>query len=283
MISDSLFTIFSNGQLNTSSNDPLVLLDAGIHTIGGGFEPILFKLQGFNTDPVTGLGTDKPINFTGSGGRVGTLLKAINGASVEVQVGGIGGQFLAIDTALLEASAPIIHLIGSSTTQSSLTTAAPTLNLFQSMVTSLGPVVALDKGIINVTEGALINLTAGSQMNVTGDLLSLINGSRINVVNGPLIRVDGVALTGTAPAASTLSVSGALVNFGGTGNNAIVVTNAITPTATMSGLPVSATTGGSISIGPNPVKNPTLGTISVSNGGSLIQASNNGVVNIAAP
>ncbi len=46
-------------------------------------------------------------------------------------------------------------------------------------------------------------------------------------------------------------------------------------------LPLSATTGGSIAIGPNPVKNPSLGNISVT--GSLIEASNNGVVNITAP
>ena len=157
------------------------------------------------------------------------------------------------------------------------------MDLFRSQVTSLGPVIALDKGLINVTNGALINLTQGSNMNVTGDLLSLINASTINVVNGPLIRVDGVAPTGTSPAVSTLSVTGALVNFGGTGGNQIVVNNAIAPTATLSGLPVSATGGGAVSIGPNPVKNPGLGSITVNGGGSLIQATNSGVVNITAP
>ena len=75
---------------------------------------------------------------------------------------------------------------------------------------------------------------------------------------------------------------GALVAFGGTGGNAIVVTNAIAPTSMQSGLPVSATGGGSISIGPNPVKEPTLGSISVSPGGSLIQATGGGTVTITA-
>ncbi|MBI2229301.1 MAG: hypothetical protein HYU46_09390 [Deltaproteobacteria bacterium] len=101
----------------------------------------------------------------------------------------------------------------------------------------------------------------------------MANGSRINVFNGPLINVAG--------AGSVLDVSGALVNFGGTGGNKIIVNNSIAPTATLSGLPVSATTGGSVSIGPNPVKNPGLGNISVT--GSLIQATNNGQVKIGAP
>ncbi len=117
-------------------------------------------------------------------------------------------------------------------------------------------------------------------MNVTGDLLSLINASKINVVNGPLIKVDGVSGTGVA---SLLDVTGALVNFGGTGGNQIVVNNAIAPTATKSGLLVSETGGGAVFIGPIPVKNPGLGSITVNGGGSLIQATNSGVVNITAP
>ncbi|MBI4490450.1 MAG: hypothetical protein HY694_15310, partial [Deltaproteobacteria bacterium] len=109
-------------------------------------------------------------------------------------------------------------------------------------------------------------------MKVTGDLLSLFSGSKINVVNGPLISAAGVG--------SLLNVSGALVNFGGTGGNKIIVNNSITPTATLSGLPVSATFGGAVSIGPNPVNNPSLGNISVT--GSLISATNGGKVDIKA-
>jgi hypothetical protein len=77
-----------------------------------------------------------------------------------------------------------------------------------------------------------------------------------------------------------LDVSGALVHFGGTGGNKIIVNNGTAPTATLSGLPVSATSGGTITIGPHPVKNPSLGTIQAT--GSLIQASNGGTVNITA-
>jgi hypothetical protein len=149
------------------------------------------------------------------------------------------------------------------------------MDLFKSSIISAGPVVALDRGLINVQNGPLISLASGSRLEVTGDLLKLFNGSRINVFNGPLILVTD--------SGSLLSVSGALVRFGGTGGNAIVVNNNVTPTGTPQGLPVSATGGGSISIGPYPVKDPGLGSISVSQGGSLIQTTNGGKVTITAP
>ena len=281
-----------------NSAAPVVQLNGGTHTVGTADATAndtsnqLFGLEGLTTDPKTGLGTDQPVKgngvnpgpFAGASNPIGTLLKGTDGATIGVKKGAGdvgGGQALFLDTALLEASAPIISLIGSATAQTSLTTDGPTLDIFKSQVTSLGPVVALDKGLINVQSGPLINVTNGSILNVSGDLLSLINGSQITVVNGPLIRVDGVAPTGTSPAVSTLSVTGALVNFGGTGGNQIVVNNTIDPTVTLSGIPVNTATGGTVSIGPNPVKNPSLGNISVT--GSLIEASNNGVVNITAP
>jgi hypothetical protein len=299
-----LVDINGGGQLVMNSSDPVVLFTAGTHTVGtddstGNNTPNrLFRLSGVNTDGTTGLGTDQPIKgtnppFDGATNPIGVLLKATDGATIEVKRGAgdtFGTNALRLDTALYEATAPIINLIGSATTPTTLTTTGDpsnpigdTINLFRSKVVSLGPVVALDKGIINVTNGALINLTSGSNMTVTGDLLSLINQSKINVVNGPLIKVSGVAPTGTSPAVSTLNVSGALVNFGGTGGNQIIVNNAIAPTATVSGLPVNTATGGTIAIGPNPVKNPGLGSITVNGGGSLIQATNNGAVNITAP
>ena len=221
----------------------------------------IFDFWGTKTavDPDTGA-------EVGSGATVthgGPLLEASGGATVDTQ------KVLKLDMALLEATAPIISLIGTPTAQTTLTTQQSTIDLIKSKVTSNGPVVAMDKSFINVTNGALINLTYGSNMKVIGDLISMLSGSKINVVNGPLISVAG--------AGSLLDVSGALVNFGGTGGNKIIVNNSITPTATLSGLPVSATYGGSISIA-NPIKNPSLGSISVN--GSLISATNGGKVNV---
>jgi hypothetical protein len=155
---------------------------------------------------------------------------------------------------------------------------------------SLGPVIALDNGLITVNNGPLINLRQGTTMDVAGDLLSLTNGSKINVVNGPLILVTGNSGGGTSPSLSTLNVGGGLVNFGGSGGNTIVVNNSIlpnqaNPTAT-AGIPVS---GANISI-TNPIKNSGLGSITI-NGvavgsggtftGSLIQTQNGGRVTIS--
>jgi len=261
----SMVGLLDGSRLTTTSSDPLVWLQNGTYALSTIDGTAIFDFWGRETalDPVTGVsvGTGKTVEHGGP------LLQASGGATVNT------AKVLKLDTALLEATAPVIGLISSGNTQTSLTTSGSTIDLIKSRVTSLGPIVALDKGLINVTNGPLLNLTQGSNMKVTGDLLNLVSGSKINVVNGPLIAVGGNG--------SLLDVSGALVNFGGTGGNQIVVNNGITPTATLSGLPVSTTTGGTVTIGSNPVKNPSLGTISVT--GSLIQATNNGTVNITAP
>jgi FecR protein len=248
------------GQVLSTSSAPLIALNGGTLTSRGH----LFMLSG--DDPSAGLGR-VPVGASQIGGA---LLEATNGAAIDIT-----SNALRLDTALLEATAPVIRLIGSSTTATSLTTGGSTMDLFRSSVTSTGPVVALDKGVINVHSGPLINLADGSSLIVTGDLLSLLNGSKINVFNGPLVQVTG--------AGSLLNVGGALVFFGGSGGNQIIVNNSIPPTALPGGMPVSATTGGSITIGPNPVTNPGLGSFAVSPGGSVLQATNGGTVNVGAP
>jgi hypothetical protein len=197
-----------------------------------------------------------------------------------------------VDKALLAASAPIVNLINNSTVNTS-PTGAGLMNVNLSSVTSLGPVFGLNNSTLTVNNGPLLALVVGSQMTVTGDFASLLNGSKITVLNGPLISVDGINAKGTA---STLTINGALINFGGTGGNQVIINNTITPTATLNGgIPVSQTgTGSSITIpGSNPIKNPSLGTLKV-NGtlvtptggaytGSVIQATGGGKVTITAP
>jgi hypothetical protein len=261
----SMVGLLDGSRLSTTSSDPLVWLQEGVYSLSTIDGTAIFDFWGTATavDPQTGVsvGTGRTVEHGGP------LLQASGGATVNT------AKVLKLDTALLEATAPVIRLVGSGNSQTSLTSSGTTIDLIKSKVTSLGPVIALDRGLINVSDGPLINLTKGSSMNVIGDLLSLVSGSKVNVVNGPLIAVSGNG--------SLLGVSGALVNFGGTGGNQIVVNNTITPTATLSGLPVSTANGGAVAIGSNPVKNPSLGTISVT--GSLIQATNNGTVNITAP
>ncbi len=300
-----LVDIQTGGQLVMNSADPVVLLNGGTHTIGtadtttNNTSNRMFGLSGRATDSAgndltdaAGLGTDQPIKgngvnpapFTGASNPIGTLLKATGGATVEVKIGAndaSGGRAVRLDTALYEATLPIIDLVGSASTQTILTTARDTIRMDQSKAVSLGPVIALDKGLINVTSGALIRLNSGSNWNVTGDLLKLISGSKINVVNGPLIRVDGTSAKG---AASQLSISGALVNFGGTGGNTIIVRNGLCSgscaTKGASSFNVLEQCGGTITISGTDVKNPSLGSFDVGATDAVIQVRNSGTVTI---
>ncbi len=282
-VAGNLVSIFGGAKLESTTTDPLIKLTGGTHEIGSG-TPVgvgsLLDLRGITTDPVTGLGTDEVLK-TG-----GAFLEA---DPTTITLGG-NGNAIRIDTALLAASAPIIKLINSTLNTSDTgdsTTGA--MHLYQSSVTSFGPVFGLDNSTLTIKSGPALSLTGGSNLTVNGDFASLVNGSKITVVSGPLIYVAGSSPTGTP---STLNVSGGLVNFGGTGGNQVIVNNSIAPTTTLSGLPVNVGGGGSsISIGSNPIKNPGLGSVTI-NGtpagsgpftGSLIQATGGGKVNITAP
>ena len=258
----SVVGLRDGGRLVSTSADPLVWLQGGNYALSTVSGNSIFDLQATTTavDSQTGveIGTIQSVTHDGA------FLHASDGATINTQ------KVLKLDTTLLAATMPLINLLGSSSAQTSLTTETYAIDLFKSKVVSNGPVIALDKGLINVNNGALINLSSGSQLITVGDLLRMTNGSKINVFNGPLINVSGTG--------SLLDVGGALVNFGGSGGNTIIVNNHIAPTATLSGLPVSATSGATISMGPSPIKNPSLGSISVT--GSLIQAINGGQVMI---
>jgi len=300
-----------------NSAKPVVLLSGGTHTIGtadtsaNNTSNYMFRLRGrgSKTDGTTGLGTDQPIKgngadpaLPGAENPIGTLLKATGGATIEVKIGASdtsGGRAISLDKALYEATLPIIDLFSSGATQTTLTTAREAIRMDDSKAVSLGPVIALDNGLITVKSGALIRLRRGSNWDITGDLLKLTNGSQITVVNGPLIRVGELASSGDAKAKATLNVSGALVNFGGTGTNKIIVRNSLCAAAcaVKSGIQVlesgPTATKGTITIGPNPIKGagaiePRVvlgpGVVDViSNKAAIIQATSNGVVDIKAP
>jgi len=224
---------------------------------------------------------------------IGTLLKATDGsdgAKITVE----NGNAILFDTALYEATLPIIDLFTDpgATRNTSITTSGSTrgfIDIRNSELVLRGPVIALDKSLITVNDGPLLNLRNGSKMTVGSPLLRLLNKSQINVFNGPAIKVDG--------AGTSLTVNGALAVFGGSGDNTIIIKNDIIPNASRGGpadnqFPVRITgvgAGSSIFIGPNPIINTGLGSITVtektagSDGGVLIQASNGGTVNITAP
>jgi hypothetical protein len=189
------------------------------------------------------LGTDRPIVTSGSLADVG------DSATVS------GQRALRMDTALLEASAPLLNLRGGS----SLTTATNALELVQkAKLTSVGPVVKLDGSTLSVTSGAGISVNSGSLLRITGDLLSMINGSTLTISSGGVLSVSG---------GSVVTISGALVAFGGTSGNVINVSNSVCSgtCASSGGIPFNATNGASVSISGTAIKNSGLGSFNLNN------------------
>ncbi|HWP73698.1 MAG TPA: hypothetical protein VNU03_04265, partial [Methylomirabilota bacterium] len=242
---------FQGGTLTTSSTEPLAFLRGGTHSFGS-MGVAMFDLSGVNTatDADTGLtvGTDRPLQHAGS------LLEASN-ATVTAN------QAVRVDTALLEATAPLLALRDGS----KLTTARDTVQLsYQAKVTSLGSVMRLDRSALVVAQGAALNLAGGSLLRVTGDLFSLTNGSTLQLLNGPLVSLSGGSL---------LNVNGALIGFGGTGGNIVSVANNLCPCTTIGGLPVSLTNGAlasNVTIA-GAIKNGGLGALNVAPNAAVIR------------
>jgi hypothetical protein len=159
-----------------------------------------------------------------------------------------------VDTALLEATAPLLHLRNGSV----LTSATDAIALSgTSRLTAASTLVALDASRLAVAMGALVNVAGGSVLSVAGDLASLRNGSTLSLLNGPLLAVSG---------GSWASIGGALVAFGGTGGNLLSVSNSLCGGAcvVIAGIPVALMNGattGNVSIGAGAIKNPGLGAI----------------------
>ena len=247
----SLLSVFQGGSLTTSSREPLAFLSGGTHSFGSVGVP-MFDLSGVTTaaDPETGLtlGTDRPLQ------HAGPLLETSN-ATVSAH------RAVRVDSALLEATAPLLAL----TNGSKLTTTADTVQLsYQAKVTSLGSLVKLDRSSLVVASGAALNMGGGSVLRLTGDLFSLTNGSTLSVLNGPLLSLSG---------GSILNVNGALISFGGSGGNLVSVTNSFCPCTTIGGIPVSLTGGalaGNVSI-PGAIKNGNLGTVNLAPNAALIR------------
>jgi hypothetical protein len=247
----SLVAVIQGGSLMSSSTDPLVSLQGGTHAFGSIGLPI-FDIVGVNSaiDSQTGLtlGADRPLQ------AAGPLLET-SGARVSAYQGA------RIDTALLEASAPLLSLLNGS--QMTSTTDAVQLS-YQAKVTSLGSLVKLDRSTMVVASGAALNIGGGSLLRVTGDLFSLTNGSTLSVLSGPLVNLSS---------GSILSVNGALIGFGGTGGNLVSVANNLCPCTTIGGIPVSLTGGAiasNVSIA-GAIKNNNLGSLNLAPNSAVIR------------
>ena len=239
----SLLSVLAGGRFASSTEEPIVSLKGGTHALGT--DIAMFDLAGSNTaidvDSGRTLATDTPL-------KTGGALFEADGATVTTR------QVLRVDTALLEATAPLLNLRNGSV----LTSAVDAITLSgTSRLTAGSSLVALDASRLAVAMGALVNVASGSVLNVAGDLVSLRNASTLSLLNGPLLAVSG---------GSWANIGGALVAFGGSGGNLLSVSNSLCGGACVliGGIPVAlmnGATAGNVSIGSGALKNPSLGSI----------------------
>jgi hypothetical protein len=294
-------TLLTDGALVTrappAGTYPLLAVD-GPKTqlsVGGASRPgRLVEITGsgpLSSPDSTGLqfGQQTPLQHGGGG----ALLEASNGAFVEVR--GANGNVLRLDTALLDASTPIIALMGDRTL---LQTSGNGIDLAKNarlqITVANDALVRIDsQARMEVPTGHLVNVAA-SRLTVTGDLLRMGSGATLNVgsltFNGVLLNV----LSG-----GVVNISGALVNFTGV-NASINITNSLVPTNFINGVPIFVVPGGDIrnvAIGPaalalaglnvngNTIKinNTVLPTGATAATGSLISVGTNGTVKIGPP
>src|SRR5215467_6079935 len=234
----SLLSVLPGGQFVSSTEEPLVFLRGGTHVA-------MFDLMGSGTatdvDSGRTLATDTPL-------KTGGVLFESDGATVTTN------QVLHVDTALLEATAPLLRLKNGS----ALTSATDAILLSgTSRLSASSSLVSLDASRLAVAMGALVNVSGGSVLNVAGDLVALRNGSTLSLLNGPLLAVSGGSLA---------SIGGGLVSFGGSGGNLLSVSNGLCggPCALIGGIPVAlmnGATAGNVSIGAGAIQNAGLGSI----------------------
>jgi hypothetical protein len=221
----ALLRIDNGGQLMAGGSNPFVSVSGGRLDVGSDGVGHMFELVGRSdhtqVDGDTGLtlGTDQPLQP----GAESPVFEATNRALVTV-----AGSAYRVDTALLEATAPLLNITGGA----SLTTGAHAVDLVgRAKVAIPNDAVALvnvNGGALSVTNGHLVNVAGGSSLNVAGSLLSLTGGSTVNILNGLLLNITG---------GSNVSIGKSLVSFSGTGN-LLNVTNSFAPTALIGGVPV---------------------------------------------
>ena len=240
----SLLTVFPGGSFESSTTLPLVFIKGGTHALGT--DVAMFDLAGSGTafDADTGL----PLATTAALKTGGSLFET-DGATVSTN------QVVRLDQALLEASAPLLHL----TNGSQLTSALDAIVLGgQSRLTSnASSLVALNASRMIVAAGSLVNVSGASVLSLSGSLVSLSNGSSLSLLNGSLLSVSGGSLA---------NIGGGLVSFGGSGGNLLSVSNSLCggSCAMISGIPVALLNGASaanVSIGTGAIQNAALGSV----------------------
>nr|MBI3613542.1 FecR domain-containing protein [Nitrospirota bacterium] len=255
-----------NSIVSTTSNAPLISLNGGTHSLANVANPdgvTIFALKGNATatevaDGVTlTLGTERPLQ--GAGATLTSPLVRLDGATLNTQ------QILKMDTALLEASEPLLALLGGASVTTG--TDAITLTSKAKLATS-SSVVNLNSGSMTVNSGSLLALNGGSLLSVNADLFNLQGGSKITIGSGFLINVSG---------GSVLVVDRALANFNSGSANTITVKNSSAPGFISGTYPfirvllVNGAAAGQLTLSGTLARNGGLANFSFPNGGSLIR------------
>jgi hypothetical protein len=197
-------------------------LSVGTGSNGGHVFELIGRANETLVDSDTGLtiGKDRPIQP-----GLGATVLDIDGAANVVAGRGV----YKVDTALLEATAPLLNVRGGSTVSTNGHAIDLTGRAMVSLPNDAVSLVSLNGSALTVRSGHLVNVTGGSIVNVAGNLVSLANASTLNIHNGLLLNVSG---------GSSASIGRSLVSFSGAGN-VLNITNSIVPTAIVGGIPVS--------------------------------------------
>jgi hypothetical protein len=197
-------------------------LSVGTGSNGGHIFELIGRADETLVDSDTGLtvGKDRPIQPA-----VGATVLDVDGAANVVAASGV----YKVDTALIEATAPLLNVRGGSTVSTNGHAIDLTGRAMVSLPNDAVSMVSLNASALTVRSGHLVNVAGGSILNVAGNLVSLANASTLNILNGLLLNVSG---------GSAASVGRSLVSFSGTGN-VLNITNSIVPTAIVGGIPVS--------------------------------------------
>jgi hypothetical protein len=197
-------------------------LSVGTGSNGGHVFELIGRANETLVDSDTGLtiGKDRPIQP-----GLGATVLDVDGAANVVAGSGV----YKVDTALLEATAPLLNVRGGSTVSTNGHAIDLTGRAMVALPNDAVSMVSLNASSLTVRSGHLVNVAGGSILNVAGNLVSLANASTLNILNGLLLNVSG---------GSSASIGRSLVSFSGAGN-VLNITNSIVPTAIVGGIPVS--------------------------------------------
>ena len=217
-----LVGVLANGKLQVNgSTDALVSFSGGTHSVATASGSAMFNLAGRSSatiDESAGAGTSAGSVTVTRGTDVplshgGVFMDATNNANFG---SGSTRQFYLQDTALVEASMPILQLRAGA----ALTTAVDAIDLTKmAKLTNTGSLVALDASTLTVNSGYAVRVN-NSMLRVDGDLFSFRNSTLqtgLNVMSSPgaPLLIEGTAV---------VTINRAMYAFEG-GTNAVRINN----------------------------------------------------------